>query len=69
MSNITPLVSIGLPVYNGENFVAEAIESHLGQTLADFELVISDKPRQTQPKRSAGYSPSRTLGSVTTVPM
>jgi glycosyltransferase involved in cell wall biosynthesis len=37
-----PKVSIGLPVYNGENFVAEAIECYLAQTFTDFELVISD---------------------------
>lgn len=37
-----PTVSIGLPVYNGEAFVAEAIESILAQTFPDFELVISD---------------------------
>lgn len=37
-----PTVSIGLPVYNGAAFVAEAIESILAQTFADFELVISD---------------------------
>lgn len=35
-------VTIGLPVYNGENFVAEAIESILAQTYRDFELLISD---------------------------
>jgi len=38
----TPLVSIGLPVYNGENYVADAIESLLAQTFIDFELIISD---------------------------
>ena len=37
-----PLVSIGLPVYNGENYVEEAIQSVLAQTMGDFELVISD---------------------------
>ena len=37
-----PLVSIGLPVYNGENFVAEAIQCVLSQTFSDWELVISD---------------------------
>jgi glycosyltransferase involved in cell wall biosynthesis len=31
-----------LPVYNGEQFLAQAIESLLGQTFADFELIISD---------------------------
>jgi glycosyltransferase involved in cell wall biosynthesis len=37
-----PLVSIGLPVYNGERFLAQALDSLLGQTLADFELIVSD---------------------------
>jgi hypothetical protein len=33
---------IGMPVYNGEAYLREAIESLLGQTLADYDLVISD---------------------------
>jgi glycosyltransferase involved in cell wall biosynthesis len=37
-----PTVSIGLPVHNGAQHVAEAIDAMLGQTLADFELIISD---------------------------
>lgn len=37
-----PLVSIGLPVYNGENYIATAIDSVLGQTFRDFELIICD---------------------------
>lgn len=37
-----PRVSIGLPVYNGENFLAEALDSILAQTFTDFELIISD---------------------------
>lgn len=36
------LVSIGLPVFNGDNYLAEAIESVLGQTYKNFELLISD---------------------------
>jgi glycosyltransferase involved in cell wall biosynthesis len=31
-----------MPVYNAERFLAEAVESILGQTLRDFELVIID---------------------------
>ncbi|WP_348231218.1 glycosyltransferase family 2 protein, partial [Salmonella enterica] len=38
----TPKVSIGLPVYNGENYLKEAIESHLSQSYEDFELFLSD---------------------------
>ncbi|MGF1480883.1 MAG: glycosyltransferase family 2 protein [Cyanophyceae cyanobacterium] len=42
MNTYPPHVSIGLPVYNGERFLEEAIESILVQTYQDFELVISD---------------------------
>jgi len=38
----TPIVSIGLPVYNGERFLREAVDALLAQTLSSFELVISD---------------------------
>ncbi len=37
-----PKVSIGLPVYNGERYLREAIESILTQDLTDFELLIGD---------------------------
>lgn len=40
--SVTPRVSIGMPVYNGEEFLAHAIEDVLAQTFTDFELVISD---------------------------
>lgn len=36
------LVSIGLPVFRGERFVAAAIESVLAQSYTDVELLISD---------------------------
>jgi glycosyltransferase involved in cell wall biosynthesis len=37
-----PLVSIGLPVYNGAPFLRGAIESLLGQSYTNLELLISD---------------------------
>ena len=37
-----PRLSIGLPVFNGEKYLKEAINSILGQTYSDFEFVISD---------------------------
>ncbi|MCF6255957.1 MAG: glycosyltransferase family 2 protein [Gammaproteobacteria bacterium] len=37
-----PLISIGIPVYNGEKFLSSAIDSILCQTFQDFELIISD---------------------------
>ena len=39
---MTPRVSIGLPVYNGERYLAEALDSILAQDFGDFELIISD---------------------------
>lgn len=38
----TPRISIGLPVYNGEVYLAKAIQSILDQSYPDFELIISD---------------------------
>jgi glycosyltransferase involved in cell wall biosynthesis len=35
-------VSIGMPVFNGERFIEEAIDSILQQSHTDFELIISD---------------------------
>lgn len=35
-------VSVGLPVYNGEPYVGDAITSVLSQTYGNFELIISD---------------------------
>ena len=37
-----PKISIGLPVFNGESFLREALDSLLGQSYKDFELIISD---------------------------
>src|SRR5687768_14468183 len=37
-----PSVSVCIPVYNGELFLAETIRSVLDQTYRDFELVVLD---------------------------
>lgn len=42
MVNTKPRVSIGLPVYNGEKYLEEALDSILAQTYTDFELIIAD---------------------------
>lgn len=39
---LAPLVSIVLPTHNGTRFIAEAIESCLGQTYRNLELIIVD---------------------------
>jgi len=38
----SPRVSIGLPVYNGERYLARAVASLLDQTFTNFELILSD---------------------------
>jgi glycosyltransferase involved in cell wall biosynthesis len=42
MNDDKPRVSIGLPVFNGEDYLEEALDSILAQTYSDFELIISD---------------------------
>lgn len=37
-----PQISIGMPVYNGEKYLSQAIESILTQSFPEFELIISD---------------------------
>jgi len=39
---MSALVSVILPVYNGAQFVAEAVESVLGQTYVPLELIVID---------------------------
>ena len=38
----TPRVTIGLPVFNGERFLRESVESVLGQDFGDLELLVAD---------------------------
>jgi glycosyltransferase involved in cell wall biosynthesis len=39
---MAPAVTVLMPVYNGERFLRQAIDSILAQTFGDFELVIVD---------------------------
>ena len=48
-----PKVSIGLPVYNGEDLLPETLDSILAQTFEDFEVVISDNASTDATPRSA----------------
>lgn len=58
MSN--PTVSVILPVYNGENYLGFAIESVLGQTFQDFELlVMDDGSTDSTPEIARGYGDAR----------
>jgi glycosyltransferase involved in cell wall biosynthesis len=42
MPSSSPRISIGLPVYNGQHYLRDAIDSILGQSYQDFELIICD---------------------------
>jgi glycosyltransferase involved in cell wall biosynthesis len=48
LMNSTPLVSIGLYIYNGQRFIREALDSILSQTFTNFELIISDNASADQ---------------------
>ncbi len=41
-NNADPCVSVVMPVYNGELYLREAVESILNQTFANFEFIIVD---------------------------
>jgi glycosyltransferase involved in cell wall biosynthesis len=47
-----PAVSVVLPVYNGEPFLVEALDSILGQTFGDFELIAVCDPSSSDNSRS-----------------
>jgi hypothetical protein len=38
----SPLISIGMPVYNGQRYIRQSLDSLLAQDYGDFELIISD---------------------------
>ncbi|MBN1929119.1 MAG: glycosyltransferase [Chlorobiaceae bacterium] len=40
--NGTPLVTVTIPMYNNERYIAETIGSVLAQTMPDFELLVYD---------------------------
>src|SRR5512135_1833139 len=42
MMSDPPLISVCMPVYNAERYIARAVESILGQTFGDFEFLILD---------------------------
>jgi glycosyltransferase involved in cell wall biosynthesis len=42
MISSQPKVSVVMPVYNGELYLREAIDSILNQTFSDFELIVMD---------------------------
>lgn len=47
-STAAPLVGVVIPVYNGEEFIADAIRSVLARTYTNFDLTIA-KQSQYRP--------------------
>ncbi|MEG4393917.1 glycosyltransferase [Microcoleus sp. BROC3] len=40
--NRTPLISVIIPVYNGDRYIVQAVESALGQTFTNLEIIVVD---------------------------
>ena len=68
-------ISIGLPVFNGEEFIHKQLERILDQTFTDFELIISDnastdltnkicKEFETKDNRIRYYKQDQTIDSL-----
>jgi glycosyltransferase involved in cell wall biosynthesis len=55
-----PAMSVIIPVFNGEAFISEAIESVLNQQFEDFELIIvDDGSEDSTPDKIAEYGDTR----------
>ncbi len=55
-----PIISVLMPAYNGEKFLAEAIDSVLNQTFPDFELlIVNDGSGDATETIIKGYSDNR----------
>jgi len=48
MDRYSPTVSVGLPVFNGQKYLVETLESLLTQTYTDFELIVADNASTDQ---------------------
>jgi len=60
MGDVAPDVSVVLAVYNGEEFVLQAVQSVLKQTLTDLELIIvDDASKDATPRILASVSDAR----------
>ena len=54
---VEPAVSLVLPVYNGERYLAEALDSIFAQTFTDFELIaVDDCSSDATPRILADYA-------------
>jgi glycosyltransferase involved in cell wall biosynthesis len=61
-SDKNPSISVVMPVYNGEKYLAEAINSILKQTFPDFEfIIIDDGSTDSSVKIISGFRDQRVL--------
>jgi glycosyltransferase involved in cell wall biosynthesis len=58
---MTPLVSILIPAYNAERWIAETMQSALGQTWPNKEIIVVDDGSTDQTVRVAQQFASKTL--------
>jgi len=76
MEDNKPLVSVGMPVYNGEQYIKQALDSLLAQDYDNFELIISDNDSEdktqqicleyiAKDKRIKYYRQQDNLGAIT----
>jgi len=60
MAKADPLITVFMPVYNGQRFLREAVESVLNQSFTDFEfLIIDDGSTDGSPEIIRSYSDPR----------
>ena len=68
-----PTVSVLMPAYNAGRYVAEAVESVLAQSFADFELIVVDDGSTDRTRAmelgaidflTKPFSPNKLLGRI-----
>jgi glycosyltransferase involved in cell wall biosynthesis len=54
---VAPLISVLMPIRNGEKYLAEALDSVVAQTLPDFEfIIVDDGSTDSTPALLASYA-------------
>ena len=42
LQHAAPEISVIIPVYNGDRYIGEAVDSILSQTYSDYEIIVVD---------------------------
>lgn len=48
MAQTNPKLTLAMPVYNGTNYIRDALDSILAQTFTDFELIVCDNASEDE---------------------